>query len=375
MNPDKLSMGKQGTARVEFERQFIARAQALMGHTQRSPITGEISLENAQKVADFFVVDLMKRPALPSSIQALAQDPYIFRPVPLAYRTWFYHTFWKRREMVSLQVHGAIKHEHEMLVHALNLKCVDAQVSAGRHSSMVIYAVAAFLSPLTSDNYLIITSLLITILLYVVSVATNHPSKYRYSRVVTLPVRLANFIWIVLRFQATSVLATVGWVSALAGPLIDALTGDAAFVTNYKYSCHHDILRILPNRVFICERKGGRFQDIAFGSRGQVDERVTGFKNWCSVHTLMADISGLICELRPMSPEDWLQIMEEWAASGSHALPYLGLDVFADNDGVIKPVSKVVDMANNTCDDSVWASPKKVQRPSQELVLEDMDNI
>lgn len=373
--PKQLRDG-MGHGKADLKRQHMPRVQSIMGAAKRSPITGEISLQDIYDIPDFFIVDLLQRDGLPAKIQDLSDDPYLFKPVPLSYRTWFYHSLWKQKKLGTQKVSGAAKYEHETLLSIFGIRALDVPISAGRHSPMTLYAAGAFCTAMAGYGYLTMVMLGVMILLYAASVGTNSPASYTNTRLVTLPVRMAFLGWVLMTFKTDTPMLIAGYAVAAAVPLIDIMFGDLEIFRNFKYRCAYEVLRIMPNRVYICQRMGGEFVDEVFGYRGHVQECICGFRNWTSRHMLIADISGLLCELRPMSPEDWCRVSQEWSAGGGLPMPYIGLDTFVeDESGHILPNGIVKDLAKDMGFDT-WAklTPGSRQgRPSQDLVLEGVD--
>jgi len=356
--------------KADMVRQTITR-QRLMGCAHRSPITGEITMRNIEDIPDFFVVDLLERQRLPQEVQDLAEDPYIFRPVPLKYRTWLYHEAWRRSTMPTVRVQGSAKHEHQMIMYTLSLPTIDAPIRAGRYSTLTFFVVGVFMSALARDSTLTLGAMLLLYLMYGISVGTNSPKHYRLERLITAPFRLGFFALLVIPINFNSV---VGAVCRLATALLlvaDVLVGDLSVFRNVKFMCTHQVMRILPNRVYVCNRIGAEFIEKAFGERGEVPECIAGFRPWKRCHSLVADVGGIICELRPMSAEDWLLVAEEWSMGGGRPLPYVCLGAFAEyEDGLVRPSGLVHDISMEA-----GGITSVESRNGAELVVEDVDGM
>lgn len=362
----KLSTEK-AHRKADMVRQKITR-QKLMGCARRSPITGEITLREIEDIPDFFVVDLLERQRLPSEVQSLAEDPWIYRPVPLKYRTWLYHDCWRRSIMPNVMVKGPAKHEHKMMMHTLSLPAIDAPIKAGRYSSLMFFVVGAFMSILARDSNLTGCAMLLLYLMYGISVGTNSPKYYRLERLLTAPLRLGFLTLLIIGINFTSIVGAVGRLVTAIMLIIDLLVGDLSVFRDGKFTCTHQVMRILPNRVYVCQRIGAEFTEKRFGQRGEVPECVAGFRPWKQCHTLVADVGGLICELVPMTAEDWLLVAEEWSFAGGRPLPYVCLGTFAEyEDGLIRPSGAVHDISM----ESTWAQP----RQDAQLVVEEVDGM
>eukprot|EP00438_Fugacium_kawagutii_P004012 Skav222472 [mRNA] locus=scaffold242:37632:46709:+ [translate_table: standard] len=83
--------------KLKFEKKSLVSG-VLMGKCRRSPMTGEITMEKPTSFPNFQVVDLAGREFLPRSRHTLEEDKYLFKPVPLMYRTWLYQRFFLKPE-------------------------------------------------------------------------------------------------------------------------------------------------------------------------------------------------------------------------------------------------------------------------------------
>merc|ERR1719401_1385176 len=83
----------------------------------------------------------------------------------------------------------------------------------------------------------------------------------------------------------------------------------------------------LANRVYVCSRIGAAWYEHQFGSRGSVPEEVVGFSPWRREQALIADLQGMLFELRPMSAEEW-GILFEQAERYQEKVVVLSLDIF-----------------------------------------------
>mmetsp|Transcript_111428 Transcript_111428/g.240068 ORF Transcript_111428/g.240068 Transcript_111428/m.240068 type:complete len:322 (+) Transcript_111428:95-1060(+) len=236
---------------VQFEREESNTAQAMMGSVWRSCITGQVFTQQdidypTYKFADFFTRDFIK-----GSIPALQQDKYLFRPVLLGYRTWMYHDFFGSKLMIN-QGGGS---EFAVLQHVLNHRTVDLELWAGRFSPLMVYAPMMLLLALTGDIYAVLAGLIVNWLLWLIATSTNTPVMHRYHRVFSFPLRAAFLVFILLRFgAATEGLGILAFVLCIVAMLSEMLCGDVRTILSYRLECTYEIVRVLPNRVFICRR-------------------------------------------------------------------------------------------------------------------------
>merc|ERR1719188_2476451 len=163
-----------------------------------------------------------------------------------------------------------------MVKYVLNQHVIDAPVKAGRWSPLMSYVPGALGASLTGNHFVAVLSVGLLFVLYGLARIFNSPSLYRYGRVVSLPARIAWFILVILQLDSIKdALNVIGFIIALGAFVVDLILGDLATVLDYRYTCNYEVIRILPNRVFICKRKGAAHYEDEFGSRGEVHEWLT----------------------------------------------------------------------------------------------------
>merc|ERR1719203_2418920 len=133
-----------------------------------------------------------------------------------------------------------------------------------------------------------------------------------------------------MRLQATNALALIGFCAAIGLMIVDFFSGDLQTLMWYRLNCSYEIIKILPNRVFICRRHGASHQEDVFGTRGRVAESITGLGAWQRGFYIIADIHGILAELRPVSREVWHSIHDEQSIQ-SRQLTFFGMDVFSSD--------------------------------------------
>merc|ERR1712100_16639 len=103
---------------------------------------------------------------------------------------------------------------------------------------------------------------------------------YRYDRIVSFPIRIALTIYILMWFLGEGLGGdlgmTIGGLIAVLGTLVDLAAGDIAAILNYRFHCSYGVIRVLPNRTVVCRRTGAADYETSFGSRGVVDQDVSG---------------------------------------------------------------------------------------------------
>jgi len=297
-------------------------ANALMGKVFRSSLTGEIRMENPLEFPDYTLVDLWTRFKVSGNISQFNADEYLFKPVPLRYRTWIYHQWYIQRRVNTDAVSGI-----GMIQAVLAEKCIDAPISAGRWSPLLCHVPAVLGFCMTGDIVLILPGLCLISLQYL-TVASNIPEVYRFSRLLMLPVRLVLMGILFWRFQVEGPLSLLGLLIGVFAFVIDFGFGDfGGNVLGYRFTCSYDIVKSLPNRVFICRRNGASQYEESFGKRGQVPECVSGMGSWDRTYVLIADIHGLLMELRPVKLEEWGGLQSNYLLN-FEAQTFVGVDVF-----------------------------------------------
>lgn len=219
-----------------------------------------------------------------------------------------------------------------MITHVLAQWCIDAPAHAGRFSPLVCFVPLTVATCLTGQFLIVALALCAMGLVHMVNHHTNNPTMYRYARILTLIPRYAFIVYALTQFQTDTTLGLVGSILVVASALLDVALGDVGSFFSYKLHCKHSVVTIPPHsRLFICDRFGAHHQEEIYGSRGHVEEEVSGFANWKHTNSLIADIHGLIVELRPLEVEDWLSLRDQFYKS-QKPIPYVCLNVFGEDD-------------------------------------------
>lgn len=297
----------------------------LMGRSSRHPITGNIQVKNAVGFKDFVVVDLFRRGSVQGALEDLMEDPYLFRPYPLPYRTWIYH--W---EYANNRVQLG-SDEHAIVRRALGHQCIDAPTRGGRWSPIMCLVPMAMFISLVDDMTLLAPVLFMVIAGQNLSNSMNSIHYYKYLRLVSLLPRWLYYAFLFMRFSLTigsmTGLGAIGFLAAVVCVIVDIFFGDLTAVRSIAWYCHYEVMIPLPNRVFICRRVGAAWMEDTFGTRGQVSEKVTGFPLWDKTHTLIADIQGMLMELRPITRTEWETLYDQNVVY-TEPMAFLGLDLF-----------------------------------------------
>jgi len=309
--------------RLAFNLLPASDGSSYMGRTWRSAITGEIRMSGKSSWPHFDLADMWTREHLYGSLRQYLKDKHVFLPLPMPYRTWIYHDLFLEKKVMS------DASENGMVYAALKVRCIDVPVNAGLWSPIMCYAPMLLMLCLTGDMFVLIPAIFLMLVLYLMSKGMNNPASYRYLRLATLLPRMGFLVVVILRAagQAQHALGMIAYLVALILLLVDLWKGDLQTVWCYRLNCHYEVIKDLPGRVFICRRHGASHLEHMFGDRGQVDEMIHGMGTWNRNFYLIADINGMLAELRPVHVDDLLKIYDEWCEK-SVDLSFYALDSF-----------------------------------------------
>jgi hypothetical protein len=303
---------------IRFEKAPDPPVCCLMGKARRSAITGEVSLRRSTSMPDFTIVDLYERSrvegSLEGSLSSFKEDKYLFKPIPLLYRTWFYHYYYLYDQSKLIQTAD----ESATVKYVLGQRTIDANESAGRWSPLMCYVPMVFCTCLTGDMLLVGPGVCAIIAIYMITVFSNIPQLYRFTRVILLPVRLLYILVIALRFQGLDMIGVIGVILAGMMFLADLILGDLRCLFCYRLHCQYEVVQVLPQRIFVCKVKGASHMEEDGAERRIVNEAVTGIGNWEKNMALVADLYGILVELTPLNTDDWMRIYEEYTSQNSN---------------------------------------------------------
>jgi len=329
-----------------IERVKLHDVNGLLGRAHRSPITGQIYLKEVESWRDFHLVDLWTRKKLVGLPQEHAADTLLYKPRPLQMRTWIYHC--KFRQAYEQSQIGLST--ETFLFEALRARCVDIPTSAGLWSPAMVYAPLVPFTLLTDDFALFIFAAFIFPMVLLVSVATNHHRFYFWTRAITVLARLAFLVFVITRIQGGA-FQLLGYLVTLFAVVGDLIRGDFAMASNMSLYCHYEIIRTLPNQIFVCWREGDHSVMKSQGERALIPGSVTGMQDpGDGTLCLIANIQGLLIELIPLDKdEDADKFNEEHTMRVSDPslgrLMFYGVDLFSP---AIKNLSDLEEMKRRT---------------------------
>lgn len=338
--------------------------QVLMGKCKRSAVTGEVWLRSKVDFPDYSIVDLYTRYYLVGNLHSFSADQYLFRPVPLLYRTWMYHVFNRRQQTLQSS------RDYGMLVQVLEQRCIDAPVSAGRWSPVMCHGPMVLVLAFAGDLSLALVGAFYFVTMFYIGVVSNNPEWYRYTRVLSAPMRLAFLALIFWRFGSSeaNALAVLSYIVVSALYLMDFIVGDVSAILNFRHHCHYEIIKTLPNRVVVCKRHGAAHYEDSFGSRGSVPEVVSGMGDWGNSYMLIADLHGILTELRPMGTQDWKTIWEERDRNVHVEHKFVGLDVYCDEI----PTKEALDAAGEEQERLANLKKSELQQLGGDVLMENL---
>lgn len=350
---------------VEVQRVDEKDLGALMGKAYRHCVTGKVEIKGTGKVSDYCVADLWTRDDINGTVEAMSHDPYIFKPVPFPIRTWIYHAIFRSGMVTTDDADGS---EDAIIRSVLNAFCIDVGgLSDGQWAPIMLYVPMILLLSFGAD----VGSTMISSVVLAISIAIqwlmNTPRFYRFTRLATFPFRIVLLILLIQGMQAksqketSSGMTTAGFVIAILLCVLEILVGDGQTLASYRLHCYYEVIKPLPNRLFVCRRHGAAHSSEIFGEFTPVSEKVSGIGGWQRDFALIADMKGLIVELKPMSKADWNLIFSEKQTHNNMIHRYMGLDIFS-------PGAATVDALNAAIDEQQMMMAKK---KALELSVED----
>lgn len=302
----------------------------LMGQAHRDIVTGVVKIiSNRDPVPDFWCADLQTRDSITGTFDELASDIFLFKVVPLHYRTWIYHSSHRK---------GILRHDQDKESGAINAviqeSCIDSDIIAGRNSSIPAAAVIVLFSILAGDILYSVLMIIFLLAILFLAIYMDDPGRYRYSRIASLPLRVLVLVVMIALAQGWPwpLQGAVGvrFLAKVAGALVlvlDFICGDLNGLYCHSKTCSYKILRTLPNRVFVCERTGGGADEPP--DYPKIHQKVSGFAQWFHSNTLLADIMGVIVELVPATAKEWKGLAETMRSSD--AIFYFGIGSFNED--------------------------------------------
>lgn len=254
------------------------------------------------------------------------------------------------------------------------MHCIDHFVSAGKWSPVLLYVPMSFFLAIAADVNAAMMTITMLMLILFFQWAMNSPDLYRWSRPAHFPLRLVLIYIIIQRMGASSdaqanrsedegggnPTSILGFIVALLFCFLEMILGDGGAILAYRLHCSYEVIRPLPNRIFICRRHGAAHSQDIGEKFIHVSEKITGMGSWQEDFAIIADVKGLLLELKPMSKDDWKRIfvesqLPEDETNGPVIHRFIGLDVYS-------PGAATVDALNAAIDEQAMLLAKNAKR-------------
>jgi len=242
---------------------------------------------------------------------------------------------------------------------------IDAHVAGGRWAPVMMYAPGILLMALAADIDAAIAAIVVLGLIIFIQWIMNTPTLYRFTRPAHFPLRMFLVYYIInclASREEPGFLNIIGYTLGLLFIIGECVAGDGATLKAYRLHCQYEVIKPLPNRLFLCRRHGAAHSVDIMGTCLPVSEKITGIGSWPSDFALIADVQGLIVELRPMGIFDWKDVFLEKQNNPRSHHRYMGLDIFS-------PGAATIDALNLAIEEQLAISAK--EQAKKEMMLED----
>ena len=287
----------------------------------RNFLTGLIVMEGVDPQYDASFVDLASRLFLEDTPEILSRDEFLMVPIPLPFRTWYYHQTFELENSIEVRVQlwnagqKSIKSIDEIRQNMIEGSFFDVpSKSVMTYSPAWPCFIALFLSCFTLDK---LTFYLYMILFFItarIALHTNLPTRIAYERPISILLRGGIAIWIGLegtvpateRGVPVTESAIPGLIRLCSATiiLIDCIVSDLilSVYMRLRRRCFK-IVESLSTGLYICEVDG-------FGMSYTFPESVVGNQRFQEQlegkrFALIADIHGILAELRPTTLKDF----------------------------------------------------------------------
>jgi len=335
--------GKAGhkSHEMRLEKVRLTDTNGLIGKTHRNPVTGQVYLKEVESFRNFSLLDTWKRDHIVAHPDDHCMDTHLFVGKSLNYRTWIYHSKF-RIASETFQIGG---NAEAHLWEALAERCVDVNIPMGLWSPAMVYIPLCPFSLLADDQDLMIFTAVVAVFSLLLSQWTNDHIYYWYARLMQLPARLAYLIFTLARIQGGSI-QMVGYLGCVFACLYDIFRGDVVMLGAMGHQAHYEVVKSLPNQVFVCLRQGNTERLMSgCGRVTGLPENLTGLKDpGDGSLCLLANVQGLLIELTPLDPLDREIFKEEHYQRGMDAsqgfVKYYGLNILHEHAKTVDDLEK-----------------------------------
>jgi len=285
------------------------------GRCKRSFITGRITFGEDQPLTpetDIAIIDLYRRKAkhtvtgeaamteYQTDLYLLERDKYMFKPVPLVYRTWTADGNFK-----ELCKEDARLTHTDVAIKALQTRVNDSSDTFAQQSCVKIWALFLFPAQFLGSLSMVLTILCLFPTLSVLGFLMNNPRQYKYERFISAPFRYyVSFFVINLAASFATMLAQKEYMKAvgtMAGLclLVTDMMVDLAMVLSFYTDTKYKVVEELGHVVMLCQREGGSI--TGKDSHSRLRQLAPSIKD----PLLICLLEGLLCELKPVEPSEW----------------------------------------------------------------------
>jgi hypothetical protein len=285
------------------------------GRCRRSFITGRITFGEEQPLTadtDIALIDLYRRKTkntvtgeagmteYQTDLYLLERDKYMFKPVPLVYRTWTADGNFK-----ELCKEDARLTHTDVAIKALQTRVNDSSDTFAQQSCVKIWALFLFPAQFLGSLSMVLTILALFPTLSVLGYLMNNPRQYKYERLVSSPFRYYVVAYVV---QLAATLGTMlsqqeymrclGTVVGLCLLIMDVLV-DLAAILSFYTDTKYKVVEQLGHGVMLCQRDGGSI--TGKDSHSRLRQLAPSIKD----PLIIILLEGLLCELKPVEPSEW----------------------------------------------------------------------
>lgn len=324
---------------LKLTRQDAPEPGGYMGKCHRHSVTGDITLKKVDTHNDFCIIDLYNRSKIVKPVETIAKDPYLYKPVVMPKRTWIYHDLFRTKKIIQSS------DENAMIKYVFSLPAIDAPVSCGLYAPLMAYLPMVLFAVVTKDSLAVASSLIAVVTMGVIANTCNHCHHYYRARLYTIPIRVALVGVLVLSLLSQAELDSAelaGYILCFVTIFMDALLGDKPALFATRFWCHYEIVRELPERLFVCTRVGAAHLEQKLGESPPIPNVIHGLGSWQPRYMLALEIGGMLCKLEPITKQEWEVIYQGYAFEEKN-YKYISLGLFSDATPEMYPYDAATD--------------------------------
>lgn len=301
-------------------------------------------MKDVQRHRNFSFVDMNTREHVHDAPERIPEDQHLFLALPMPLRSWIYHDMYQ--EAVNDNMIGAMSAE-ALLLGAFKTRCMDCNEKSGLWSPVMLQLPLVPVTLLTGNNIVFLISAIFALACLVISYFTNTYKAYWLNRAITSPFRFVYLVILLANMKVDDIFTIVGFGVPIFACCLDFYLGDWQTLMSARFYCHYEVIKHLPNQVFLCRRHGDLDRKRPRPAVG-LRESIIGMADPAN-HTmaLVANIEGLLVELLPLKKSldsfnfhEVHSVRETDEGSGKFVAPlrFYGLDIFNDEFRCIQDI-------------------------------------